>query len=77
MNKKRTPYPCHSRCNQPAVWLSEKNGYRACSEHVKDGMLYWPAESPDRLGPCDCPIEYRPRPASEFTGQLMRHELQG
>ena len=60
-HKKRTPHACHQRCNQPATWLSERNGYRACSEHVENGMLYWPSESPDRLGPCDKPIYHQAR----------------
>lgn len=42
------------RCDQPATWVSNNAGFRACSKHAADGMTSMSSDAP---GPCDYPMD--------------------
>ena len=48
------------RCNKPATKVATKSGFRACGEHVTNGVTWQPMGESWRIdgtNPCDQPIE--------------------
>ena len=51
-----------TRCNEPARWISEYNGFQACEKHKQEQEPGIPLTSNHAYGPkCDAPIETRAR----------------